>query len=44
MASRVARIYGGESCVTIYEFDEAALTDKDIRVRTFELPIKEWAD
>ena len=43
MASRVARIYGGEPCVTVYEFDEAALTDGDIRVRNFELPTKEWA-
>ena len=43
MASRVAQIYGGEPCVTIYEFDESALTDEDIRVRKFELPTKEWA-
>lgn len=43
MASRVARIYGGVPCVTIYEFDESALTDEDIRVRKFELPTKEWA-
>lgn len=43
MASRVARIYGGRPCITVYEFDEAALTDGDIKVRKFELPIKEWA-
>lgn len=43
MASRVARIYGGKPCVTIYEFDEAALTDENLRVRKFELPTKEWA-
>lgn len=43
MASRVARIYGGEPCVTVYEFNEAALTDEDIRVKNFELPTKEWA-
>lgn len=43
MASRVARIYGGKPCVTVYEFDEAALTDGDIGVRKFKLPTKEWA-
>lgn len=43
MASRVARIYGGKPCITVYEFDEAAFTDGDIRVRKFELPTKEWA-
>lgn len=43
MASRVARIYGGRPCITVYEFDEAAPTDGDIKVRKFELPIKEWA-
>ncbi|WP_346345021.1 DUF3990 domain-containing protein [Clostridium sp. MCC353] len=43
MASRVARIYGGKPCITVYEFDETALTDGDIRVRKFKFPTKEWA-
>lgn len=43
MASRVARIYGGNPYVTCFEFDEAAFNDKEVRVRMFERPTKEWA-
>lgn len=43
MASRVARIYGGKPCVTIFDFDEAAITNRELNVRVFNEPNKEWA-
>ncbi len=43
MATRVSRIYGGTPCVTIFEFDEAALYDNHLNCRIFENPSKEWA-
>jgi len=43
MAKRVSRIYGGTPCVTVFEFDEAALSDNNLSCRIFEKPSKEWA-
>lgn len=41
MAKRMSRIYGGTPCVTIFEFDEAALCDNNLNCRIFETPSKE---
>lgn len=41
MAKRMSRIYGGTPCVTIFEFDEAALCDNNLNCRIFENPSKE---
>ena len=43
MARRVARIYGGKPCVTIFEFNDAAFSDNHLSIRTFDKPSKEWA-
>jgi len=43
MARRVARLYGGSSCVSVFEFDEAALTSGDLNTLSFEKPNREWA-
>lgn len=43
MAARVARIYGGKHCITVYEFNEVALTDGNILVRNFEFPTRDWS-
>ena len=41
MAARVARLYGGEKIVSIFEFDIDAITN--LNVREFEKPSAEWA-
>jgi hypothetical protein len=43
MANRVSRIYGGNPCVNVYEFDETVLQTKYLNIRTFDKPTKEWA-
>ena len=44
MAKRVARIYGGDPVVHVYEFDESALSDPDLHVRVFDsVPNEAWA-
>ena len=43
MARRVARIYGGEPYVTVFEFDENQIGEAGISCRRFEKPTKEWA-
>ena len=43
MARRVARIYGGEPCVTVFEFDEGQIEETGISCRRFEKPTREWA-
>lgn len=43
MATRVARIYGGYPCVTVFDFDESALIVTDINNRVFQTPTKDWA-
>lgn len=43
MAARTARIYGGRPCVSIYEFDAAALTSPDFATLTFDSPSTQWA-
>lgn len=42
MAKRVARIYGGNPCVNVYEFDENCL-HKDLNIRRFDKPDIDWA-
>ena len=43
MARRVARIYGGEPYVTVFDFDENQIVEEGISHRRFEKPTKEWA-
>lgn len=43
MANRVSRIYGDKSIVTVFEFDETALSAQELNVRVFDRPSKEWA-
>lgn len=43
MAKRVSRIYGGKPYVTIFEFDESALSNPKLNCRIFQTPTKEWA-
>ena len=43
MAKRTASIYGGEPVVSIFEFDEAGLSDKSLSIKRFEEPNEEWA-
>jgi hypothetical protein len=43
MAKRTVRIYGGKPCVTEYLFDEQLLQEKNINVKKFLSPSKEWA-
>jgi hypothetical protein len=43
MANRVSRIYGGSPCVNVYKFDETVLQTKELNIRTFDKPTKEWA-
>ena len=43
MAQRVARIYGGKPCVTIYEFDETAFSDPILNTMRFDGPNISWA-
>lgn len=41
MADRVARIYGGNACVTAFEFIED--NAEYLKVKSFDTPSKEWA-
>ncbi len=43
MAKRVSRIYGGNPCINMYDFDKAAFKDNDLSIRIFDKPTKEWA-
>ena len=44
MAKRTAFIYGRESVVTIFEFDEmAAYNDSGLSIKRFDEPNEEWA-
>lgn len=44
MARRTATIYGGESVVTAFEFDDAAaMADETLSVKRFAEPGEEWA-
>jgi len=40
MANRVARIYGGEPIVNVYEFDDVRTA---LKVKRFDAPTQEWA-
>ena len=49
---KTSRIYGGKSCknkwgekqVNIYELDERIFEDKNLNVKKFEFPSKEWVE
>lgn len=44
MARRVARIYGGQPVINVYELDETALAQSDLHIKRFgSTPTKEWA-
>jgi hypothetical protein len=44
MARRIASIYGGESVIPVFEFDEsAALNNSKLSVKRFDEPNEEWA-
>ena len=44
MAKRTASIYGGESIISVFEFNkEAALNDPSLAIKLFENPDEEWA-
>ena len=43
MARRVARIYGGEPCITVFEMDEKQMEKADLSIRRFDNPSREWA-
>ena len=43
MARRVARIYGGEPYVTVFELDEELIEKAGLSVRVFNHPSKDWA-
>lgn len=43
MAKRVAFIYGGSPCVTIWELDEKVFVSSELNIRTFRESSKEWA-
>ena len=43
MARRTASIYGGDAVVTLFEFDETALSDTTLTIKRFEEPSEEWA-
>jgi len=43
MAERVVKRYNGIKTVNIYELDEKIFKDKDLNIRIFEKPSKEWA-
>lgn len=44
MASRRARLYGGEPVVSAFEFDEAAAVAAGLLRKDFQFYSKEWAD
>jgi hypothetical protein len=44
MAIKVARIYGGEATVSVFELDEEIYNDKNIKSLTFKNTDKEWAE
>ena len=43
MAQRVVKLYGGRPWVSAFNFDEAALTQGDIKSLAFDAPCKDWA-
>ena len=43
MARRVARIYGGEPCITVFEMDEKQMEKAGLSIRRFDNPSREWA-
>lgn len=43
MAKRVARIYGGEPVVTLFELNEEIFKDEIINLKIFNSPTEEWA-
>lgn len=43
MANRVARIYGGEPYVSVFELNENIYVDENIIIKRFESPTEEWA-
>lgn len=44
MAGRRVRLYGGESVVSAFEFDEVAAKDSGLSRKDFQFYSKEWAD
>lgn len=44
MADRVLKIYGGERTINVFELDEKIFEDKDLNIKVFERPSKEWAN
>ncbi len=43
MSVRVSNIYGGSPFVTEFDFDESALNSKELNIRVFDKPDREWA-
>lgn len=43
MAERVVKIQGGIKTINIYELDEEIFNDKELNIRRFNKPSKEWA-
>lgn len=43
MAKRVAKIYGGESVVNIYEIKDDFISEMGFNIRKFDQPNEEWA-
>lgn len=43
MARRVSKLYGGESFVSVYEFNENVFSDSAVKTLIFPTPSPEWA-
>ena len=43
MAKRVSTIYGGVPAITEFELSEEIYNDKNLVIKNFEMPSKEWA-
>ncbi len=44
MAERVVKRQGGSKQVNIFEFDETIFNDKNLKIKKFDNPSKEWAE
>ena len=43
MARRIVRLYGGSPWVSMFDFNEAALSAGDVKTLVFDKPSKDWA-
>lgn len=43
MSRRVARIYGGDPHITVFEIDEEQIEKVNLSIRRFDKPSREWA-